>query len=80
MRSEGTGPRRERRSVLPFLPGFLGRVFTGALRALGIIAKTMGARPVASLFVGMIAQEKYARPPGKALRKARAAGRKLAGG
>jgi hypothetical protein len=82
------GPRmrtkiKSRRAVLiasSAMPGFLGRVFTGALRALRVTAQTMGAKPVASLHVGMIALAKDAKPPAKALRQARAVGRKLAGG
>ncbi len=61
------------------MPGFLGRIFTGAMRALKIIAQTMGAKPVATLFVGLIADKPKREPPPKAIRKARAAGRKLSG-
>jgi multimeric flavodoxin WrbA len=62
------------------MPGFMGRFFTGALRALKVTVKTMGAKPVASLFVGMSAQRKKPIVPDKALRRAREAGRKLAVG
>jgi multimeric flavodoxin WrbA len=61
------------------MPALLAGIFTGALRALKITAKTMGAKPVASITVGMIARAEHPSVPGKALRKARAAGRKLAG-
>jgi FMN-dependent NADH-azoreductase len=60
------------------MPAFAGRFFTGALRALRLTARTLGAKPIASIFVGMIAQQEKAKPSYKALRKAREAGRKLA--
>jgi multimeric flavodoxin WrbA len=60
------------------MPAFAGRFFTGALRALRLTAQTLGAKPVASIFAGMIAQQEKAKPSYKALRKAREAGRKLA--
>jgi hypothetical protein len=59
------------------MPAVMARLFTGALRALKITAKTMGARPVASIMVGMIAQDPHAKPPAGAIRKARAAARRL---
>jgi hypothetical protein len=43
------------------------------------MAKTMGTKPVASIVVGMIARSEHPSVPVKALRKAREAGRKLAG-
>jgi len=62
------------------MPAFLGRIFTGAPRALRIIADTMGAKPVVSLFVGLIAENEHVSPPEKAVRKARDAGRRLVAG
>jgi multimeric flavodoxin WrbA len=59
------------------MPAFLGRIFTGALRALKTMASTMGAKPVASIFVGMIALQEHATIPEKAIRQARKAGRAL---
>jgi len=59
-------------------PAILGRIFTGALRALRIAAKTMGARPVATMFVGMIAVNERASVPPKAMRKAKEVGYSLA--
>jgi multimeric flavodoxin WrbA len=59
------------------MPALLGRIFTGALRALKVTAKTMGAKPVKSIFVGMIAANEYPAVPADAIRKARAAGSKL---
>jgi multimeric flavodoxin WrbA len=62
------------------MPAMMGRVFTGALRALRLTAAAMGAKPVASIFVGTSAVHRQQAPPEKALRKARNAGRKLAAG
>jgi multimeric flavodoxin WrbA len=60
------------------MPAVIGRLLTGAPRALKIIAQTLGARPVATVFIGMIAQQQRETLPDKARQKARQAGRKLA--
>jgi multimeric flavodoxin WrbA len=60
------------------MPAIFGRVLTGALRALKITAQCLGAKPVATIFVGMIAQQEHAPAPSRAIRKARDAGAKLA--
>jgi FMN-dependent NADH-azoreductase len=62
------------------MPALLGRIFTGALRALRIAATTMGAKPVASIIVGMVAQKERPSVPEDAIRKAREAGRRLVTG
>jgi hypothetical protein len=62
------------------MPSILCRLFTGAPRALRLTAETMGASPIKSIFVGLIAQEKHAALPDRAIRKAGAAGRQLAAG
>lgn len=62
------------------MPSFMGRIFTGAPRALRLIATTMGAKPVRTIFAGLAAQEEHPVPSEKAIRQARAAGRQLAGG
>jgi multimeric flavodoxin WrbA len=59
------------------MPAIIGRFFTGAPRALRVIAETMGAKPVASLFAGLSAQKQKTVLPDNLLRKARDAGRKL---
>ena len=56
----------------------MGRFFTGAPRALRVIAETMGARPVALLFAGLSAQKQIPVVPKRMLKKAREAGRMLA--
>ena len=73
-------PKRDKRAVLitsAAMPAFMGWIFTGAPRALRLIAKTMGAQPITTIFVGLAAQQPGAAPPEKALQKAQAAGRKL---
>lgn len=72
---------RDKRAVLvtaSAMPGFLGRLFTGAPRALKLIAQTMGARPVATIFIGLVAQQQKETLSEGARQKARQAGRKLA--
>jgi multimeric flavodoxin WrbA len=59
-------------------PAIIGRMFTGALRALRIAVKLMGARPVSTIFVGMIAVNKRASVPAKSMLKARKVGCSLA--
>lgn len=42
------------------MPGFIGMFATGAMRALKIIAKTIGAKPVGSIFLGFAASDEKA--------------------
>jgi hypothetical protein len=60
------------------MPAIMGRFFTGAPRALRVIAETMGEKPVASLFAGLSAQKQKTDVSDNLLRKARKAGHKLA--
>jgi multimeric flavodoxin WrbA len=60
------------------MPSFFGRIFTGAERALKLTAQTLGAKPVSTVFAGMIAQKEKPPQGGKAFSKAREAGRKIA--
>jgi multimeric flavodoxin WrbA len=60
------------------MPAIMGRFFTGAPRALRVMAATMGAKPVAFLFAGLSAQQQKTVVPDYMLRKAREAGHKLA--
>jgi NAD(P)H-dependent FMN reductase len=72
---------RDKKAVLitaTAMPAILGRFFTGAPRALKLTAQTLGARPVATVFVGMIAQQQKETLPERARQQARQAGRKLA--
>ena len=72
---------KDKRAVLitsTAMPSFMGRLFTGAPRALRLIAETMGAKPVKTIFVGLAAQKEHPALSEKAIRQARAAGRLLA--
>jgi len=60
------------------MPALLGRLTTGALRALKLMAQTLGARPIATIFAGMVAQQAQPALPAGILRQAQAAGQKLA--
>ena len=60
------------------MPGFLIGFATGAPRALKMIATTMGAKVIKTICVGLVAGEERPTPPARAVRKARAAGRRLA--
>ncbi|MDW7709700.1 MAG: flavodoxin family protein [Deferrisomatales bacterium] len=62
------------------MPGFLIPLATGSPRALRAMAKTLGARPVASVFAGLLGDEEHPAVPERVLRPARAAGRRLASG
>lgn len=59
------------------MPAFMGRVFTGAPRALRLIAKTMGARPAGTIYAGMAARKEHMVPSDRLIRKARETGRRL---
>ena len=56
------------------MPVFLGKIFTGALRALKITAKILGAKPIKSIFIGLIAGSEKETLSESVLRKARKAG------
>jgi multimeric flavodoxin WrbA len=80
----GYKPRKKlgnKRAVLitsSAMPSVMGRFFTGAPRALRLIAKTLGAKPVASLFAGLSAQKQIPTVSAKMIDRAREAGRKIA--
>lgn len=73
-------PRDIRKAVLitsSAMPAIMGRFFTGAPMALYVAAKTMGVKPIATIYPGMVAIEEKQRPSKRVLRKARRAGKKL---
>jgi putative NADPH-quinone reductase len=73
--------RRPRRAVLVAsagMPGFLIPIATGAPRTLRLAAKSMGARPVASMWVGLAAQKPMQAPSAHTLATARKIGMGLA--
>lgn len=59
------------------MPALLARLVTNALRVLKTSAAALGARPVGSLFVGMVARSEHQPLSNRARRKARRLGRKL---
>jgi NAD(P)H-dependent FMN reductase len=78
-------PRRKGRPQKPAvlvtasaMPAPMGRLFTGSLRGLKLGATAVGARPVATLFVGLAAMREHRKLPERMIRKARRAGQKLA--
>jgi multimeric flavodoxin WrbA len=46
-------------------PGIMGRLFYSTLRQLKITAKTIGARPVGTAFIGLMSQQEYPTLPEK---------------
>ncbi|MDY0168473.1 MAG: flavodoxin family protein [Thermoguttaceae bacterium] len=62
------------------MPALLLPLMTGAPSALKWMAGIMGAKVVKTVYVGLAAGEEQPAPPGKAVRKAQAAGRRLASG
>ncbi len=60
------------------MPGLMIGVVTGAPRALRMIATTMGAKVIKTICVGLVAREERPTPPARAVRRAQAAGRRLA--
>lgn len=58
-------------------PGFLARLSYPTLKQLRITAKTVGAKPVGSVFVGLMAQAEDPKLPEKAEERVRAAVKKL---
>lgn len=72
--------KRQKKAVLitaAAMPASMGYVLTSAPRALRLIARTLGAKPVATIFAGLTAQREHQNPPKKAIRKARTAGKLL---
>lgn len=59
------------------MPSFLGRLLTGALRALKLTATTLGAKVAGTLFIGLSSLEEKPRLAPRDRRLAEALGRKL---
>lgn len=59
------------------MPAFLGRIATGAIRALKAIATLVGAKPVGTLFIGLAAMEQEPMLSPAAAGKARKLGHRL---
>ncbi len=60
-------------------PAFLGRWAYGTRKQLQMTAKTIGAEPVGTLSIGMIAKQPHPVLPARVMKRAQALGRKLAG-
>jgi len=60
------------------MPGFLLPVATGAARALRVAAKMLGAKPIATLWIGLAAQQPHQALSARTLARARRIGMKLA--
>ena len=74
-------PRLTRKAVLvssSSMPGFCIPVLTGAARALRIVAKMLGAKPVSSLWIGLAGQQPQPSLSPRTLAHARRIGTKLA--
>lgn len=59
------------------MPAIMGRLLTGSLRGLKLGADAVGAKPFATLFVGLAAMRERQELPERIIRKARRAGQKL---
>jgi hypothetical protein len=60
------------------MPGFLIPLATGAAKALRLTAKNLGAKPVGSLWIGLVSQKPHPRLSARTLNRARHLGMKLA--
>ncbi len=60
------------------MPGFLIPFATGTAKALRLAAKSLGAKPVGSLWIGLIAQKPQPQLSTRTLKRARRMGMKLA--
>ena len=58
-------------------PGWMGRLFYSSLKQLKITAKTIGAKSIGTLFVGMIAKQPQPQLPPAEQKKAEQMGRRL---
>ncbi len=58
-------------------PGFLGRWLFSSLRQLRAAARTIGARPVGTLFTGLVSREKHQRLSPQAVAQTRALAQRL---
>ncbi len=58
-------------------PGLMGRFLYGTLRQLKMTAETIGAKPVGSVFLGLMSQQEHPALPDKAQNRVRAIVRKL---
>lgn len=60
------------------MPAFMGRLGTGAVRALKLVCRLLGARPVGTLFIGLAARREHPALPASHRARARRLGVRLA--
>lgn len=77
LRRKGLPPKPAVLVTASAMPAVMGRLFTGALRGVKLGAAAVGARPVATLFVGLVARQEHQQLPKRLLRKATSVGHKL---
>ena len=58
-------------------PGFMGRMFYATLKQLKMTSKTVGAKPIGSIFIGLMSQQEQPKLPAKAQERVRTLVRKL---
>jgi len=77
MRKKGQQPKPAVLVTASAMPAIMGRLLTGSLRGFKLGADAVGAKPVATLFVGLAAMRERQELPERMIRKARSAGQKL---
>ena len=58
-------------------PGLMGRVFYTTLKQLKVTARTIGAKPLGSVFIGLMSQQEHPALPERARERVQALVRKL---
>ena len=76
-RKKGQPPKPAVLITASAMPAIMGRLLTGSLRGLKLGADAVGAKPVATLFIGLAAIREHQELPERMIRKARSAGQKL---
>lgn len=79
MRREGQPQKKAVVVTSSAMPAVMGRLFTGALKGLKLATDAVGAKPVATLYIGLAAARQRQDLPKRIVRKARHAGRRLLG-
>jgi NAD(P)H-dependent FMN reductase len=77
MRKKGPLPKPAVLVTSSAMPAPMGRMLTGSLRGLKLGANAVGAKPVATLFVGLAAMQERLKIPEWVIDKGRNAGQKL---
>jgi hypothetical protein len=77
MRKHGQPPKPAVLVTASAMPTIMERLFTGSLRGLKLGAAAVGAKPVATLFVGLAVQRERQELPKRMLRKARGVEQRL---